>query len=154
MAAITLLGTVSWKIVDLQVINNEVLQDQGNRRTVRNDVIVGHRGNIMDRNGQALAISTPVQSLWLNPREIIHNPQAWKTLTSALESIEVNTDVLWNRIQDNAQREFLYIKRRLPPAEVQSILDLKIRGVYSQEEYKRFYPLGEVAVHLYRAYQQ
>ena len=148
MAAITLLGTVSWKIVDLQVINNEVLQDQGNRRTVRNDVIVGHRGNIMDRNGQALAISTPVQSLWLNPREIIHNPQAWKTLTSALESIEVNTDVLWNRIQDNAQREFLYIKRRLPPAEVQSILDLKIRGVYSQEEYKRFYPLGEVAVHL------
>ena len=74
MAAITLLGTVSWKIVDLQVINNEVLQDQGNRRTVRNDVIVGHRGNIMDRNGQALAISTPVQSLWLNPREIIHNP--------------------------------------------------------------------------------
>ncbi|MDG1852306.1 MAG: penicillin-binding transpeptidase domain-containing protein, partial [Gammaproteobacteria bacterium] len=148
MAAITLLGTVSWKIVDLQVINNEVLQDQGNRRTVRNDVIVGHRGNIMDRNGQALAISTPVQSLWLNPREIIHNPRAWKTLTSALESIEVNTDVLWNRIQDNAQREFLYIKRRLPPAEVQSILDLKIRGVYSQEEYKRFYPLGEVAVHL------
>ena len=148
MAAITLLGTVSWKIVDLQVINNEVLQDQGNRRTVRNDVIVGHRGNIMDRNGQALAISTPVQSLWLNPREIIHNPQAWKTLASALESIEVNTDVLWNRIQDNAQREFLYIKRRLPPAEVQSILDLKIRGVYSQEEYKRFYPLGEVAVHL------
>jgi len=148
MAAITLLGTVSWKILDLQVINNEVLQDQGNRRTVRNDVIVGHRGNIMDRNGQALAISTPVQSLWLNPREIVDNPRAWQALASALESIEVNTDVLWNRIQDNAEREFLYIKRRLPPAEVQSILDLKIRGVYSQEEYKRFYPLGEVAVHL------
>ncbi len=148
MAAITLLGTVSWKILDLQVINNQVLQEQGNRRTVRNDVIVGHRGNIMDRNGQALAISTPVQSLWLNPREIIDNPQAWKKLASALETIEVNTDVLWNRIQDNAQREFLYVKRRLPPAEVQSILDLKIRGVYSQEEYKRFYPLGEVAVHL------
>jgi len=148
MAAITLLGTVSWKVLDLQVINNEVLQEQGNRRTVRNDVIVGHRGNIMDRNGQALAISTPVQSLWLNPREIIDNPQAWKILASALETIEVNTSVLWNRIQDNAQREFLYIKRRLPPAEVQSILDLNIRGVYSQEEYKRFYPLGEVAVHL------
>ena len=148
IAAITLLGTVSWKILDLQVINNEVLQDQGNRRTVRNDVIVGHRGNIMDRNGQALAISTPVQSLWLNPREIVDNPRAWQALASALESIEVNTDVLWNRIQDNAEREFLYIKRRLPPAEVQSILDLKIRGVYSQEEYKRFYPLGEVAVHL------
>ncbi len=147
-AAITLLGVVSWKLLDLQVINNEVLQEQGNKRTVRNDVIIAHRGNIMDRNGQALAISTPVQSLWLNPREIIANPEAWNTLAAALASIEINTDVLWNRVQDNAEREFLYIKRRLPPAEVQSILDLKIRGVYSQEEYKRFYPLGEVAVHV------
>ncbi|MFT5319881.1 MAG: cell division protein FtsI (penicillin-binding protein 3) [Pseudohongiellaceae bacterium] len=147
-AAIILLGVVSWKLLDLQVINNEVLQEQGNKRTVRNDVIVAHRGNIMDRNGQALAISTPVQSLWLNPREIIPNPEAWNTLAAALASIEINTDVLWNRVQDNAEREFLYIKRRLPPAEVQSILDLKIRGVYSQEEYKRFYPLGEVAVHV------
>ena len=147
-AAIILLGVVSWKLLDLQVINNEVLQEQGNKRTVRNDVIVAHRGNIMDRNGQALAISTPVQSLWLNPREIIANSEAWNTLAVALASIEINTDVLWNRVQDNAEREFLYIKRRLPPAEVQSILDLKIRGVYSQEEYKRFYPLGEVAVHV------
>lgn len=147
-AAITLLGVVSWKLLDLQVINNEVLQEQGNKRTVRNDVIIAHRGNIMDRNGQALAISTPVQSLWLNPREIIANSEAWNTLAAALASIEINTDVLWNRVQDNAEREFLYIKRRLPPAEVQSILDLKIRGVYSQEEYKRFYPLGEVAVHV------
>ena len=146
--AITLLGVVSWKLLDLQVINNEVLQEQGNKRTVRNDVIVAHRGNIMDRNGQALAISTPVQSLWLNPREIIPNPEAWNKLAAALASIEINTDVLRNKVQDNAEREFLYIKRRLPPAEVQSILDLKIRGVYSQEEYKRFYPLGEVAVHV------
>jgi len=146
--AITLLGVVSWKLLDLQVINNEVLQEQGNKRTVRNDVIVAHRGNIMDRNGQALAISTPVQSLWLNPREIIPSPEAWNKLAAALAGIDINTDVLWNRVQDNAEREFLYIKRRLPPAEVQSILDLKIRGVYSQEEYKRFYPLGEVAVHV------
>ena len=130
--AITLLGVVSWKLLDLQVINNEVLQEQGNKRTVRNDVIVAHRGNIMDRNGQALAISTPVQSLWLNPREIIPNPEAWNKLAAALASIEINTDVLRNKVQDNAEREFLYIKRRLPPAEVQSILDLKIRGVYSQ----------------------
>lgn len=148
MAAIILLGIIVWKILDLQVINNEVLQEQGNRRTVRNDVIVANRGNITDRNGQALAISTPVQSLWLNPREIIPNPAAWQQLAAALPRIEVNTDVLWNRIQANASREFLYIKRRLAPAEAQVILDLDIPGVYAQEEYKRFYPLGEVAVHV------
>ena len=148
LAGTVLLTVIAWKILDLQVINNEILQDQGNRRTVRNDVIAAHRGNIMDRNGQALAISTPVQSLWLNPKEILADNTAWERLAGSLTGIEVNTDVLWNRIQENADREFLYIKRRLPPAEAQAILDLNIPGVYSQEEYKRFYPLGEVAVHV------
>ena len=145
MAAITLLGIIVWKIFDLQVINNTVLQEQGNMRTVRNDVIAAHRGNIMDRNGQALAISTPVQSLWLNPREILPNPQAWEKLEAVLPAIEVNAEVLWNRITANADREFLYIKRRLTPVDAQKVLGLNIRGVYAQEEYKRFYPLGEVA---------
>jgi len=148
MAAITLLSIITWKILDLQVLNNEVLQEQGNRRTVRNDLINAHRGNIVDRNGQALAVSTPVQSLWLNPREILPNPEAWNKLVPAMASIDVNTDVLWNRIQQNADREFMYIKRRLPPLDAQAILDLRIPGVYAQEEYKRFYPLGEVAVHV------
>ena len=147
-AAITLLGIMTWKILDLQVLNNEVLQEQGNRRTVRNDVINAHRGNIVDRNGQALAVSTPVQSLWLNPREIIPSPSSWNALVPALASIDVNTDVLWNRIQQNAGREFMYIKRRLAPSDAQVILDLNIPGVYAQEEYKRFYPLGEVAAHV------
>jgi len=148
LAAITLLGIIIWKIFDLQVINNTVLQEQGNMRTVRNDVIAAHRGNIMDRNGQALAISTPVQSLWLNPREILPNPSSWEKLKVALPAIDINADVLWNRIQANTEREFLYIKRRLAPADARKILDLDIRGVYAQEEYMRFYPLGEVAAHV------
>ena len=148
LAAITLLGIIIWKIFDLQVINNTVLQEQGNMRTVRNDVIAAHRGNIMDRNGQALAISTPVQSLWLNPREILPNPSSWEKLKAALPAIDINADVLWNRIQANTEREFLYIKRRLAPADARKILDLDIRGVYAQEEYMRFYPLGEVAAHV------
>jgi cell division protein FtsI (penicillin-binding protein 3) len=148
MASIALLGIILWKIVDLQVINNNVLQEQGNMRTVRNVVIAAHRGNIMDRNGQALAISTPVQTLWLNPREIIPNPSAWEALKSVLPAIEVNEEVLWNRIQANADKEFLYIKRRLAPTDAQKVLDLDISGVYAQEEYKRFYPLGEVAAHV------
>jgi cell division protein FtsI (penicillin-binding protein 3) len=148
LAAITLLGIIIWKIFDLQVINNTVLQEQGNMRTVRNDVIAAHRGNIMDRNGQALAISTPVQSLWLNPREILPNPSSWEKLQVALPAIDINAEVLWNRVQANADREFLYIKRRLAPADARKILDLDIRGVYAQEEYMRFYPLGEVAAHV------
>ena len=148
-AAITLLGIIVWKILDLQVINNEILQEEGNSRTIRNEVINAHRGNIVDRNGQALAISTPVQSLWLNPQEILPNQQAWERLSAALIDIEVNTEVLWNRIQTNADKQFLYIRpRRLAPTEAHAILDLSIPGVYGQEEYKRFYPLGEVAAHV------
>lgn len=148
LAVVALLGAIVWKVLDLQVIHNEVLQDQGNRRTVRNDLIIAHRGNIMDRNGQALAVSTPVQSLWLNPKQILPDPKAWQTLETALQKIDINTDVLWNRIQANGNKEFLYIKRRLPPAEAQTVLDLNISGVYAQEEYKRYYPLGEVAAHV------
>ena len=137
-----------WKVWDLQVLDNEYLQHQGDARTVRNEVITAHRGNILDRNGQPLAISTPVQSLWLNPREILQYPQQWQSLANALEAVGVDAGRLRERINGNAQREFLYIRRRMSPAQAESVLKHNFAGVYAQEEYKRYYPLGEVASHL------
>ncbi len=148
MVILSLLSIIAWKVMDLQVLNNEVLQLQGDARTVRNDVIAAHRGNILDRNGEPLAISTPVQSLVLNPKEIIRHPDQWEQLSEILRSIDVNTDVLGNRIQENANREFMFIKRRIPPAEAELVLSHGFEGVWAEEEYKRFYPLGEVAVHV------
>ncbi|MEX2367114.1 MAG: penicillin-binding protein 2, partial [Pseudohongiellaceae bacterium] len=143
-----LFGITIWKTLDLQVVDNTRLKLQGDARTVRNDVIMAHRGNIMDRNGQPLAISTPVQSLWLNPRQILQNPEQWPALSRGLESVGIDADVIMNRVSMNAEREFLYIRRRMSPLEAQKVLDLGIKGVYSQEEYKRYYPLGEVAAHI------
>jgi len=148
MVILSLLSTIAWKVLDLQVINNETLQFQGDARTVRNDVIAAHRGNILDRNGQPLAISTPVQSLVLNPREILQYPEQWDRFAEALLSININPDVLRNRIQENAGREFMFIKRRIPPVEANQVLRHSFNGVWAEEEYKRFYPLGEVAVHV------
>ena len=145
---VALLLVIAWKIVDLQVINNSILQREGDARTVRNDVIVANRGNIVDRNGQPLAISSPVQSLWLNPKEVLQHPEQMPERAAAFFSIDINPDVMEKRIADNAQKEFLYIKRRMSPAESKAVLDLGISGVYSQEEYRRFYPMGEAAVHL------
>ncbi|MAM71242.1 MAG: cell division protein [Gammaproteobacteria bacterium] len=129
-------------------MNNEVLQRQGDARTVRNDVIAAHRGNILDRNNRPLAISTPVQSLALNPKEILQNPEQWSEFAEAVSSIGINPEVLRTRILDNASREFMFLKRRIPPAEAAIVLQHDFTGVWAEEEYKRFYPLGEVAVHV------
>ena len=145
---LALLSIVIWKVLDLQVINNETLQIQGDARTVRNDEIAAHRGNILDRNAQPLAISTPVQSLILNPKEVLQHPEQWEQLAAALQAIDVNPEILSNRIRENASREFMFVKRRIPPTEADRVLSHGFNGVWAEEEYKRFYPLGEVAVHV------
>ncbi len=141
-------GLIAWKVADLQVFDNAAAQREGDARTVRNEEIVATRGNIVDRNGEPLAISTPVQTLWLNPKEVLQHPEQGAALAEAMASIGVDPVVLNQRIAENASREFLYVKRRMPPAEAQVVLDLGLRGLYSQEEYQRFYPMGEAAVHL------
>jgi cell division protein FtsI (penicillin-binding protein 3) len=148
MVIVGLCGAIGWKLLDLQVLNNTTLQREGDARTVRNDLIVATRGNIVDRNGEPLAISTPVLTLWLNPKEVLQHPEQGAMLAEALDSIGVNPEVMNQRIIESADKEFLYIKRSLPPPEAEAVLELGLRGVYSQEEYKRYYPMGEAAVHL------
>jgi cell division protein FtsI (penicillin-binding protein 3) len=142
------LGIIGWQILDLQVLNNAAAQKEGDARTVRNDVITANRGNIVDRNGDPLAISSPVLSLWLNPKEILQHPEQKSDLAAAMFSIDVNPELMNKRITDNAEREFLYVKRMMPPAEAEAVLALNIKGLYAKEEYKRFYPMGEAAVHI------
>jgi cell division protein FtsI (penicillin-binding protein 3) len=143
-----LCGLIAWKVADLQVFNNAAAQREGRARTVRDVAIVATRGNIVDRNGEALAISTPVQTLWLNPKEVLQHPEQGAALADAMTAIGVDPALLNQRIADNASREFLYVKRRMPPAEAQGVLELGLHGLYFEEEYQRFYPMGEAAVHL------
>lgn len=143
-----LCGVIAWKVADLQVLNNATLQREGDARTVRTDTIVATRGNIVDRNGEPLAISTPVQTLWLNPKEVLEHPEQGAMLAEAMSGIGVDPALLNQRIAENASREFLYVKRRMPPADAQAVLDMGLKGVYAVEEYQRFYPMGEAAVHL------
>ena len=136
---------IAWKVSILHITDRDFLQDQGDARTIRTVPLVANRGLITDRNGEPLAVSTPVQSIWVNPSEMAEEDAAIAILA---QELELNAEALASNIKSNSSREFLYVKRRLPPAEADRILELGIDGVYSQQEYQRFYPQGEVTAHL------
>lgn len=129
----------------LQVWNNEFYRHQGDQRILRDIEIPTSRGMITDRNGEPLAVSTPVESVWGNPQELVDAPDRIPELAAALE---VPADDLMQRITQRADREFMYLKRRINPDQAQAILDRGIPGVYSQREFKRFYPQGEAMAHV------
>ena len=136
---------IAWKVSDLHITDRAFLQGQGDARTIRTVPLVANRGLISDRNGEPLAVSTPVQSIWINPSEIA---EEYSAIAALAENLELNPEVLASNIRNNSTREFLYVKRRLPPADAERVLALDIEGVYAQQEYQRFYPQGEVAAHL------
>ena len=136
---------IIWKVTNLHITERDFLQDQGDRRTIRTVPLVANRGLITDRNGEPLAVSTPVQSIWVDPSKISDDPEDIKALA---KNLELNEEVLIQNLKLKSNLKFHYIKRRLSPSEAEKILRLSVEGVYSQQEYQRFYPQGEVAAHL------
>ncbi|MFW6346891.1 MAG: peptidoglycan D,D-transpeptidase FtsI family protein [Halomonas sp.] len=139
------LGALAGRIVTLHVIDRPFLQGQGDARTLRTDALPAHRGMIADRHGEPLAISTPVVTLWANPQDVPEDPIQRLQLARALG---MGLDDLDARLARFATREFMYLRRQLTPQAAQQVLDLRIRGVYAQHEYRRYYPAGEVAAQL------
>ncbi|MDN7133248.1 penicillin-binding transpeptidase domain-containing protein [Halomonas sp. MC140] len=144
--AIALASTILiGRITLLQVIDRPFLQSQGDARTLRHEAIPAHRGMITDRNGEPLAISTPVVTLWANPQELPADAIQRVMLAQALG---MTLDDFESRVSRYSEREFMYLRRQMTPAAAQRILDLRTPGVYPQREYKRYYPAGEVAAQL------
>ncbi|MFM1896710.1 MAG: hypothetical protein RLZZ385_1784 [Pseudomonadota bacterium] len=144
-AMVACVAVVAWKVGSLHIVERDFLQNEGDARTIRTEPIAAHRGIIMDRNGEPLAVSTPVSSIWVNPQVILRQPDRIADLAAALS---LSNEALMESITLNEAREFLYIKRRIPPAEAERILAMDIDGVYAQQEYQRYYPQGEVTAHL------
>ncbi|MCF7981641.1 MAG: penicillin-binding protein 2, partial [Pseudomonadales bacterium] len=138
-------GVMIWRVVDLQVLNHDFLNNQGEARSVRIDKLTAHRGMILDRNDQPLAVSTPVVSIWINPKEIVDVEQTARHLAKPLELSEPQ---LRQRLEKSGDRSFVYLKRHLPPAVAEKILALKVEGVRAEKEYRRYYRAAEVAAHL------
>ena len=133
-----------WRAVDLQVLNNSFLQNRGDAVHLSNIKIPAYRGQILDRDGHALAISAPVSSVWVNPQEFNANGQG-KKLASMLE---LGQKALTKKTDKTSGRRFVYLRRHMDPQLAERIEELGVVGVYAQKEYRRFYPDGEVAAHV------
>jgi cell division protein FtsI (penicillin-binding protein 3) len=133
------------RAVHLQVFNKDFLNHQADARHLRVEKISAHRGTITDRNGEPLAISTPVDSIWANPKELA---SAVDDVPQLARVLGVDSQQLIRRITRSMDKEFLYLKRRLSPEKAQEVLALKLPGINVQREYRRYYPAGEVAGHL------
>jgi cell division protein FtsI (penicillin-binding protein 3) len=133
------------RAINLQFVDQAFFARQGDARQVRAVQIAAHRGIITDRRGEPLAVSSPVDSVWVNPRELLNSPADIPRLAAALGR---DADALLRTISAQPNLEFMYLRRHLPPAEAQVITQLGIRGVHLQREYRRFYPAGEVTGHV------
>lgn len=140
-----MVGAICWRIIDLQVVDRDFLKGQGDARSLRHIPIPAHRGLITDRNGEPLAVSTPVTTLWANPKEMQASKERWPQLAAALGQ---NAQQLTERLTQQASKEFIYLVRGLTPEQGQHVLDLKVPGVYGLEEFRRFYPAGDVTAHM------
>lgn len=140
-----MVAAICWRIVDLHVFDQQFLQGQGDARSLRHIPIPAHRGLITDRNGEPLAVSTAVTTLWANPKELLVAKERWPQLAAVLG---VEHAALAERIELHRKRGFMYLVRGLTPEQGQSVTDLKIPGVYAIEEFRRFYPAGEVTAHV------
>jgi cell division protein FtsI (penicillin-binding protein 3) len=133
------------RAVNLQIVDTDFLQDQGEARYLREVKVATRRGNILDRNGEPLAVSTPVDSVWVNPGELLQAPEDIEPLARVLG---VEAEEIERRLTQRAGREFVWLRRRLHPDVAAEIEALGLHGVFLQKEYRRFYPAGEVTSHL------
>ncbi len=138
-------GSLLARAVYLQVLNKDFLNQQADARHLRTEKISAHRGSITDRNGEPLAISSPVDSVWANPSELA---PAIDNVSKLADALGVDADVLVRRITRSMGKQFVYLKRHLSPEQAANVMSLKLPGVNVQREYRRYYPAGEVVGHI------
>ena len=134
------------RAVDLQVINKQFLQTQGTKRHISVVPVSTYRGKILDRSGEIMAISSPVQSVWVNPQELDLSQKTQIAQMAAL--LGLPDDKIKVLINPDPKQRFVYLKRRINPELAERIKHLQISGVYFEREFKRFYPAGPVTAHI------
>jgi cell division protein FtsI (penicillin-binding protein 3) len=144
----SLLALLVGRVLSLQVLDmergHEFLQDQGAMRSVRTAEIPAYRGVISDRRGEPLAVSTPVVSIWANPRIL----KGSERLGELAQALGMKLPALQDKLARYEGKQFMYLQRHRVPTDARAILEKRIRGVYGEREYRRFYPAGEVAAQL------
>lgn len=143
-ALVAAFGVLAGRAVYLQAVNTDFLQMKGESRFSRVLEVPATRGRILDRNGEAVAISTPVKSIWAIPEDVQASPAQVKSLATLLN---VDPAELEKKFSDKT-RDFVYLKRQIPPEQAERIAELGLPGIYSQREYRRYYPGGDGMAHV------
>ena len=141
LLAVTLLV----KTLDMQILRSEFFEQQGDARQLRTVSITAHRGDIVDRNGEPFAVSAPVNSIWINPQVAKDHLDE---LAGVAKLLSLDVISLKEKIKRNTSREFLYLKRHASPELADEVMALKVPGVALLNEYRRYYPSGEVSAHV------
>ena len=136
-------GTLVGRSLYLQGIRNDFLGDQGRARYERVIDISATRGRITDRQGNMLAVSTPVKSLWAIPEDAQLTPAQLRDLA---KSLDMDARELTRKLA--SERDFVFVKRQLPPELAERIAGMKLPGLHLQNEYRRYYPSGETTAHM------
>lgn len=132
------------RAVQLNILNTEFLKGQGDARVLRVIAEPAHRGMILDRNGEPLAISTPVKSVWADPRQLLSSGEGVRHLAGVLG---LDFNLLQQTLRTKQEREFVYLKRHITPDLEGQVNALHLPGVGFQREYRRYYPSREVSAH-------
>jgi cell division protein FtsI (penicillin-binding protein 3) len=138
-----LFGVLLARSLYLQSFNNEFLQGQGSSRYSRDLEIPAHRGRILDRFGEPLAISTPVKAIWAWPDKVEASPQQLRSLAAYLE---IDPSLLEAKLEHGD--DFVYLRKAVAPEVAARVAGLGINGVHDDDEYRRYYPGGEVMSHV------
>jgi len=133
------------RAAQMQLLDQDFYARQGDQRFLREVPIATSRGMITDRNGEPLAVSTPVESVWANPKELLKHADRLPELADALG---IPREVLTQSIAQRAGKEFVFLRRRINPDDAEAVVARGIPGVYKQREFRRFYPHGEVMAHV------
>lgn len=144
VALVAAFGVLAARSVWLQSVQAGFLREKGEARYSRVLEVPATRGRILDRHGDALAVSTPVQSVWAIPEDVKATPAQLRSLARLLA---VEPRELERRIGD-ASRDFVYLKRQLPPETAQQVAALAVPGLHQHREYRRYYPGGETMAHV------
>lgn len=145
LAFVALFARAAW----IQVVSPDRLRMEGDMRSLRTTVSSTTRGMILDRNGEELAVSVPVQAVWADPKQVhaehsLDNTRAWTALADVLG---IPHETLQQRVAD-PKRRFVYLQRQVTPSVAEYIRKLKLPGVHLRPEARRFYPTGEINAHL------
>jgi cell division protein FtsI (penicillin-binding protein 3) len=146
LGATIVFGFMSFQNIYLK---RDFLNQQADARHIKTEKMASNRGSIYDRRGTPLAVSTPVDSVVINPKQFLNSTGNRGKIILITNILELKTKEASRRIEDRSSKSFMYLKRHISPNQSIKIKQLgKITGLWLEKEYKRFYPAGEVTGHL------